>query len=500
MSVQPKPGRLPSSSLSSSQQQVEGGGRGSNNKVDDNEEGSGSSCCGDLLGGGGSGAAGCPRGLSPTTSRGVLGGARSGSRRAPPPLLLVVGGFLVAAQAVLLAGFLSAYWRLSKDGQLASSLASSSSLLLLSREGAGAGEKGAAAMGGAVDGGAAEAGSPSLSSLLTLLSSSPLLLPVGQPPNLPRIEAGTKEKEGVERGIYGGGKHGDGKHLGGFTEFDPDGIAPLVWSNMMLEFGVRSVMDVGCGRGVSTRWFLEHNAKVLCVEGSRDAITQSFLPPKNIVEHDYSRGPWWPLETYDAAWSVEFLEHVSRQYMHNYMQTLRKAAIIMVSSSRWGGWHHVEIHNDEWWIRKFESHGFLYDATLTQRVREWAAQEGSSSSNYTLPTGDRPRPQHVFLSMKVFLNPAVASLPAHAHLFPEDGCLGKERPKEQRRDGVLLRHLPRKCGTGRAGAKETPLPDSYRPPPVDVSMHERWIDAIRAGITVATPSPPPKAPIEAVAI
>ena len=168
---------------------------------------------------------------------------------------------------------------------------------------------------------------------------NPLAIPPGSPPNLPRIEVGAstdgdgKEADAdAKRTIYGG--KGDGKHLGEFTEFDPHGVSPLVWSKMITEIGVKSIMDIGCGRGTSSRWFLEHQAKVLCVEGSHDAVTKSFLPSEVIVEHDYSRGPWWPQDTYDAAWSVEFLEHVSRQYMHNYIQTFRKAAVIFVTSSR----------------------------------------------------------------------------------------------------------------------------------------------------------------------
>lgn len=37
-----------------------------------------------------------------------------------------------------------------------------------------------------------------------------------------------------------------------------------------------------------------------------------------------SLGPWWPEETYDVAWSTEFLEHVGRQYMDNYMPVFEK--------------------------------------------------------------------------------------------------------------------------------------------------------------------------------
>jgi SAM-dependent methyltransferase len=307
---------------------------------------------------------------------------------------------------------------------------------------------------------------------------SPLAIPPGSPPNLPRIEA--EPETDATRGIYGG--RGDGKHLGGFTEFDPHGVAPGVWAKMITEIGVKSIMDVGCGRGTSSRWFLEHKARVLCVEGSHDAVTKSFLPPDAIVEHDYSRGPWWPQDTYDAAWSVEFLEHVSRQYMHNYIQTLRKAAVLFVTSSRWGGWHHVEVHGDEWWIRKFTSYGFVYDAALTQTVRDWAL--GDKDGAYLLPAGDKPQPRHVVMSMKVFINPAVASLPAHAHLFAEDGCLGGALPREAWAGTGKRRHEPRRCGTGKNGVMETPLGDSMLPLEIDMSMHERWIEKIRSGITL----------------
>lgn len=72
----------------------------------------------------------------------------------------------------------------------------------------------------------------------------------------------------------------------------------------MTDIGVHSLMDVGCGRGISTSWFAFHGADVLCVEGSHDAFENSVLPDPNsqMVEHDFSRGPWWPEKTYDAIW------------------------------------------------------------------------------------------------------------------------------------------------------------------------------------------------------
>jgi len=140
--------------------------------------------------------------------------------------------------------------------------------------------------------------------------ANPLVIPTTKAQNLPsiRVEDAALDKK---RKIYGG--VGDQKHLGGFTELDLDGISPAVWTHMIQSYGVHSVLDVGCGRGISTLWFLLHGVESLCVEGSHDAVQRTILPdPEHqIVEHDFSRGPWWPDKTYDACWAVEFLEHVS---------------------------------------------------------------------------------------------------------------------------------------------------------------------------------------------
>ena len=151
-----------------------------------------------------------------------------------------------------------------------------------------------------------------------------------------------------KRGSYQGGS--DAMHLGGFTDLDVDGLSPRVWRYMMQNLTVKSVIDVGCGKGISTSWFKAHGARVQCVEGSSEAVKNSRLPPELVVEHDFSQGSWWPNRTFDAAWSVEFTEHVGRQYMHNYLPIFDSAALIFVSHSHWGGWHHVEVHDNDWWI------------------------------------------------------------------------------------------------------------------------------------------------------
>lgn len=163
------------------------------------------------------------------------------------------------------------------------------------------------------------------------------------PPNKPSVRLTPQEEQAVakKRSFYGG--KGDKLHLGGFTNFDSAGVSANLFNYMIGVLAVKSFIDVGCGKGFSTKYFYDRSVKVLCVEGSHDAVTQSLLPSHKVVEHDFSRGEWWPEETYDVAWSVEFLEHVGRQYMHNYLPIFHKSALLFVTASGWGGWHHVEV-------------------------------------------------------------------------------------------------------------------------------------------------------------
>mmetsp|Transcript_1057 Transcript_1057/g.1627 ORF Transcript_1057/g.1627 Transcript_1057/m.1627 type:complete len:380 (-) Transcript_1057:233-1372(-) len=295
-------------------------------------------------------------------------------------------------------------------------------------------------------------------------------IPEGEAIALPSIRI-TKEEEHSEnivRTVYGG--EGDKKHLGGFTDIDLQGVSPSTWKYMVEWFGVKSLLDVGCGRGISTSWFDLHGVEVQCVEGSHDAIEKNIVPDKEhkIVEHDFSRGPWWPSKTVDAVWCVEFIEHVGRNFHQNYIPAFRKAALIFVSHSHWGGWHHVEVHKNPWWIEKFESYGFRYSDHLTNLVRATALEEKAKA--IPSPNGEPYNAQHVWLTIQVFINPAVASLPEHTHLFAEPGCFSGSGSKE--------------CGKDPNGHLETPLPDEYKPLNLTSEMDDAWVELIKNNVQI----------------
>jgi 2-polyprenyl-3-methyl-5-hydroxy-6-metoxy-1,4-benzoquinol methylase len=238
------------------------------------------------------------------------------------------------------------------------------------------------------------------------------------PPPMPSIRVNNGESSANSafalRKQKGYGGEGDGLHLGGFkvAGLDHEGISNNTWNYMMGKLGVKSLVDLGCGIGVSSNYFRENGARVLCIEGSHDAVEHSLLPATSIVEHDFTRGPWWPQETFDALWCVDVLEHIGRQYFENIVPTLKKSAILFLSISNNGGWHHVEVRQSWWWKAKLESLGFVYSQDLSKQIRDVA-----------LATSVRNSGGRIIRRMQVFMNPVVASLPEHAHLFSGDGCL-----------------------------------------------------------------------------
>jgi hypothetical protein len=166
--------------------------------------------------------------------------------------------------------------------------------------------------------------------------------------------------------------------------------------------------------------------------------------------------PWWPEKTVDAIWCVELLEHIGRNFHENLMPTMRLAAFLYVTHSTWGGWHHVEVHREEWWIARFQSFGFVYSDYLTLQVRDAARQARLSSS----PNNSTYVAQHIWLHMLVFINPTVASLPEHAHLLSELSCADGNKKDDKR-----------PCSIAK---KESTLPPEFQPLPLTAEMDAAW--------------------------
>lgn len=135
----------------------------------------------------------------------------------------------------------------------------------------------------------------------------------------------------------------------------------------------------------------------------------------------------------------------------------------------------MEVHEDEWWILKFEMYGFKYSSRLTNIVREIAKQDNKIATNIRRKD-EKYNSQHIWLHMMVFINPAVASLPGHAHLMAELGCY-----KDKRTEGTKRVIVHRECGTGRNSEHESKLPDEFKPIHIEQpdKQHTAWEEWVR---------------------
>jgi SAM-dependent methyltransferase len=178
-------------------------------------------------------------------------------------------------------------------------------------------------------------------------------------------------------------------HLGGYVQGgDPGTWCPHLWSWVVKEFQIRSVLDVGCGEGHSTKFFHDLGCEVLGIDGCAQAIHDSVLPG-HVTLHDFCEGPFVPERSFDLIWSCEFLEHVAEEYVPNILQTFAHAAkAILVthafperrrSRAPWShvrskrgierGHHHVNCQPSSYWIRQIEAVGFECRVVETRRAR-----------------------------------------------------------------------------------------------------------------------------------
>jgi cyclopropane fatty-acyl-phospholipid synthase-like methyltransferase len=163
-------------------------------------------------------------------------------------------------------------------------------------------------------------------------------------------------------------------HLGGYivglTPYgDPNTYATEVW-DWMINNNIKSVIDVGCGEGHSTKYFLDNGIDCIGIEGGEKAYINS--PVKhNLILHDYTDGKYVLDKKYDAVWCCEFVEHVEERFIDNFLSTFKCAKKIFMTHAVPGqeGYHHVNCQKSEYWIDKMSSIGYSYNPDLSIYLR-----------------------------------------------------------------------------------------------------------------------------------
>lgn len=163
-------------------------------------------------------------------------------------------------------------------------------------------------------------------------------------------------------------------HLGGYMDGeigDPATYYPNMWKYVVDKFNIKSVLDIGCGMGISCSFFKKIGCDVIGIEG--DPICKQKSNAKEyIITHDYTLGPSKIDTNFDLGWCCEFVEHVESQYIDNFMKDFKKCKLVLCTHAfpNQAGHHHVNLQNSEYWVDVFKNNNLMYNDELTKELRE----------------------------------------------------------------------------------------------------------------------------------
>lgn len=155
-------------------------------------------------------------------------------------------------------------------------------------------------------------------------------------------------------------------HLGGHMGMT--WIDEPVLDYLMQRYGVRSMLDVGCGPGGMLDAAGRHGVDALGIDGD-PAITRP-----DVIIHDYTTGPL-RMAAFDLIWCVEFVEHVAARYQDNYLATFAAGRVLFLTAAYpgQGGHHHVNEQPTSYWVDILTRHGWALDTEATTWVRAHGA-------------------------------------------------------------------------------------------------------------------------------
>jgi SAM-dependent methyltransferase len=171
-------------------------------------------------------------------------------------------------------------------------------------------------------------------------------------------------------------------HLGGnIIEGDPFTFAPSVWNYLIERFAVRSVLDLGSGKGYSSFYLSKRGLDVIAVEGLKENVKASLYPA---ILFDLTQAAVFC--KVDLVHCQEVVEHIEEKYLDNLLQSLACGRFIVMTNALPGqdGYHHVNCQPTEYWIDKLKAYNCEVLIEDTERVRKLAEKD---NAKYLAKTG-----------------------------------------------------------------------------------------------------------------
>lgn len=161
---------------------------------------------------------------------------------------------------------------------------------------------------------------------------------------------------------------------GNIYQGDPWTFAPSVWRYVIERFSIRSVLDVGSGRGHSAEWFFRQGLRSFAIDGLLENVATAIYPT---IHHDLrERAFYCPV---DLVHCQEVVEHIPEDSLFELLLTLANGQVILLSHGEPGqpGHSHVNLQTSDYWISAIEARGYRQLPDDTDRIRRLAADEGA---------------------------------------------------------------------------------------------------------------------------
>jgi hypothetical protein len=165
-------------------------------------------------------------------------------------------------------------------------------------------------------------------------------------------------------------------HLGGnYIEMNQHTHCPKAWQYVINKHNIKSVLDIGSGRGHAAKWFNDQGLKSYAIEGMEENCQLAVHPTEcvDLTKKTYS-------VDVDLVNCVEVVEHVEEKYLENLLTALCCGKYIFMTHGRpkQRGHHHVNNQPTEYWIKHLGARGFKLLDEDSAEIKRLAKEEGAT--------------------------------------------------------------------------------------------------------------------------
>ena len=166
-------------------------------------------------------------------------------------------------------------------------------------------------------------------------------------------------------------------HLGGnIPEGDPQTMCPGLWAWLRGEYGLVTMLDVGCGSGHALRTFQSLGYLVTGIDGLEENIVDC---GDLAIQHDLTEAPFYV--DVNLVWCCEVVEHIEERYVDKLLDTITRGKMLAMTHALPGqtGYHHVNEQPASYWIEKLMAYDMIYMAEATREAKTKDAHENHFS-------------------------------------------------------------------------------------------------------------------------